>query len=299
MTLSAPSPELFGISVAIFTLGATILGIAVTLGKHWLDGGRPKVYLNAAIWEPNTTLTVNRSGAWEASFADFEPVGEQHIELAQLVVENPGRTAITVYTPSLSVKGTHKRDYKISPRSYALRNFGADNSTSATSLRIEPYDRVTFLFDYWPAIQQALADSKHGSIRLRGCVHTAGRTKPQMSSSRRSWKIRVGDWTSQSTKKEISPYTILWQELFRANVTRESGDEEGDTFPGILLAVTLRKAMNRFTERPSAEEFEEALSNAGIEYGSERFQYLGIFYGRMDEILDRHQGRLSPWRPNK
>ena len=148
MLISAPvAPVLFGVPVAVLAFAVSLLSFAVALGalgwqiaKHRLDGGRPRVYLNAAIWEPGSKIMVNRSGKWELVTGDLGNPGSENIELAQLVVENPGRTAITVYTPGLAVSGTDKPDYTISPRSFEVREFGADSSTGATSVRLDPYD---------------------------------------------------------------------------------------------------------------------------------------------------------------
>ncbi|MEV5175055.1 hypothetical protein AB0L10_29135 [Streptomyces flaveolus] len=303
MLISASaSPAVLGVPVAVLALAVSLLSFVVALGalgwqitKHRLDGGRPKVYLNVAVWEPNSKIMVNRSGKWELNTTDLGESGSENIELAQLVVENPGRTAITVYTPGLAIAGTEKPAYSISPRAFEARGFGADSSTSDTSVRIDPYDRVTFLLDYWSVVPRLLREAKGGgAIRLRGCISVAGRSKPCLSSKRLAWHIPPGAWTARRDIQEISPFTVIWRELFTANVKKHSSEEEGDGFPSYLLGVIVRTAMQRFDERPSAEKFIDALEQADRRYESEHFRYEHLSF-TMDESLDRHRGHLSTW----
>ncbi|MEU2358021.1 hypothetical protein ABZ599_34445 [Streptomyces misionensis] len=303
MLISASaSPAVLGVPVAVLALAVSLLSFAVALGalgwqitKHRLDGGRPKVYLNVAVWEPNSKIMVNRSGKWELNTTDLGESGSENIELAQLVVENPGRTAITVYTPGLAITGTEKPAYSISPRAFEVRGFGADSSTSDTSVRIDPYDRVTFLLDYWSVVPRLLREAKGGgSIRLRGCISVAGRAKPCLSSKRLAWHIPPGAWTARRDIQEISPFTVIWRELFKANTKKPSSEEEVDGFPSYLLGVIVRTAMQKFDERPSVEEFIDALEQADRRYESEHFRYEGLSF-IMDESLDRHKGHLSTW----
>ncbi|MGW4885890.1 hypothetical protein [Streptomyces murinus] len=302
MLISASaSPAVLGAPVAVLAFAVSLLSFVVALGalgwqitKHRLDGGRPRVYLNAAVWEPNSKIMVNRSGIWELITSDLGEPGSENMELAQLVVENPGRTAITVYMPGLAIAGTEKPAYSISPRAFEVRGFGADSSTSDTSVRIDPYDRVTFLLDYWSVVPRLLREANGGAIRVRGCVSVAGRTKPCLSSKRLAWHIPPGSWTARRDIQEISPFTVIWRELFTANVKKYSSEEEAGGFPGYLLGVIIRAAMQKFDERPSVEEFVNALKQADQRYGSESFRY-GYLPFTMDKSLDHHKGHLSTW----
>ncbi|QFZ76373.1 hypothetical protein GFH48_26670 [Streptomyces fagopyri] len=302
MTSASASPTLFETPVAVLALAVSLLSLATALGalgwqiaKHRLDGGRPKVYLNTAVWEPGRRLTVNRSGKWELFDGGFGAPGAENIELAQLVVENPGRTAITVYSPGLAVAGTRSKNYRISPRSFELKDFGADSSTAATSVRINPYDRVTFLFDYWSAMSRLKKEANGQGVRLRGCVSVAGRGKSSLSSKRLAWLIQPEAWMARTGRAEISPFTVIWRELMRANVKKfssGSGDEEGGG--GYLLGIIVSQAMQEFPDRPSVRDFVDALRRADQQHGRENFQYASLILS-MDEALDCYGGKLSAW----
>ncbi|CAM5700473.1 hypothetical protein SALBM135S_04562 [Streptomyces alboniger] len=304
MTSALATPVLLGMPVATLAFVVSLLSFSVALGalgwqiaKHRLDGGRPKVYLNAALWMPNAGILVNRSGKWELSTEGLHGAGRENIELAQLVVENPGRTAITVFTPGLAVEGTGKPDYSISPRGFELRTYGADRSTNETSVRLDPYDRVTFLMDYWSIVPQLLSEANRGGIRLRGCISVAGRNKLCKSRKQLAWNVPAGAWTARTDIEEIQPYTVIWRELFKANVKRHSSDDGEDGFPGFSLGVILRKAMQKFPERPNVGDFIDALRQTQRE---DELSDLGPIMcapllDSMDESLDRHEGHLSAW----
>uniref|UniRef100_UPI001F344624 hypothetical protein n=1 Tax=Streptomyces sp. NRRL F-6674 TaxID=1463877 RepID=UPI001F344624 len=236
----------------------------------------------------------NRSGEWGIDTEGLGKPGDENLELAQLVVENPGRTAITVYTPSLAIMGTDKPDYTICPRFFELKEFGADSSTSETSVRIDPYDRVTFLLDLWSVIPRVLREANGGNVQIRGCVLVAGRAKPCKSPKRRAWKVTPETWTFRKDLTSISPFTVIWRELFKANAKRGSDDSEEDPFPDYRLGVTIRTAMQKFPERPDAHDFVDALRQADRQGEASSFGYAQLIMS-MDESLDRHEKHLSAW----
>ncbi|MFF8292591.1 hypothetical protein ACF068_25620 [Streptomyces sp. NPDC016309] len=301
MMISAPAPPtLFGVSVAVLALAVSLLSFSVALGalgwqmaKHRLDGGRPKVYLNSAIWEPGQKLIVNRSGKWELKNGNLGHIGLENIELAQLVVENPGRTAITIYTPGIAVVGTKNRDYTISPRLFPLEGYGADNASSENSLRLEPYDRVTFLLDYWAIVPRLLREANNGRVTLRGCISVAGRSRLQKSPKRLAWKVTDTAWTARKDARSISPFTVIWRVLFKDNM-RAATDSDGDTYPAYTLGAIVRTAMQKFGDRPEVDAFVAELERADNLYGSVSFQYHSLTFA-MDEALDRYGVHLSAW----
>lgn len=301
MMFASETPALAGMPVAVLALAVSLLSFAVAIGalgwqiaKHRLDGGRPKVYLNAAIWEPSSKIMVNRSGEWGLNTSGLGNPGGENLELAQLVVENPGRTAITVYTPGLAIVGTDKPDYVISPRSFELKGYGADSSTGETSVRIDPYDRVTFLLDLWSVIPRVLREASGGNVQIRGCVLVAGRAKPCQSPKRRAWTVSPDTWTFREDLTSISPFTVIWRELFKANTKRGSEESGEGPFPDYHLGATIRTAMQQFPERPDVGDFVDALRRADRQGESSSFGYAQLIMS-MDEYLDRHERHLSAW----
>ncbi|WP_420035771.1 hypothetical protein ACN2WE_29110 [Streptomyces sp. cg28] len=297
MVATSSTPELFGAPTASLALAVSALSFTVAFTalawqvmKHRLDGGRPKVYLNVAIWEPHRSLHVNRNGKWEIPAT----VGSENLELAQLVVENPGRTAITIYTPAIAIRGTKNRQYTMTPRLFPVKGGGADAATGDMSVRIDPYDRVTFLFDYWSIIPRLLGESSNGTIKLRGCISVAGRNKVQKSSWLHSWKIRAGRWTAQTEVAKISPYTLIWREVFKSNARTFSQADDLDRYPDFSIDTIVRSAMQKFDERPQVEAFIEALEEAAGRSRVENLDFTGVLLN-MDNTLDAHADHLGEW----
>jgi hypothetical protein len=312
------TPELFGFPIATLAFcvaGAGFLLSLVALGwqvaKHVLDGGRVKVYLNAAIWEPDVMIDTNRSGRWKLQAERYRRAGPENFEAAQLVVENPGRTAITVYSPGLAIKGGNelrdshqkpvsppkrKRAHKhtISPRTFEGGDFGADSASTESVVRLEPYSRVTFLFDYWSIVPGLLSTAGARGITLRGFVSVAGRTKrPQKSSWRLRWRIKQGAWTSVRDLDAIAPRTVIWREVYRHGGVDAVAEGNAKLKNGILGFV-VEGAMRNFHERPSREDFQAALVAQAKELG-ETYPVVGFAALVASESLDRLEGHLMPW----
>ncbi|TJZ55882.1 hypothetical protein FCH28_11395 [Streptomyces piniterrae] len=269
---------------------ASITTLSWQIAKHMLDGGRARVYLNAAIWEPGVKLLVNRTGKWETHTRDFEHASPENIEVAQLVVENPGRTPITVYNPALIISGSGRRNHAISPRMFKASLFGHETPATETLVRIDPYDRVTFLLDYWSVLPALLEGARKSKIRLRGGVCVAGRKRPRKSSRYLAWIIPRGSWTANKGVTEISPYTVMWRELYRATVSGREYDEL-NTYQ---LGVVLREAFQEFDSCPAREDFEAALERAEerheIDCGALTVATLVMY-----ESLKRDSNHLSKW----
>lgn len=302
--------ELFGMPVATWALIVSILsfGIAlVALGwqvvKHFLDGGRVRVYLNAAAWEPEHMLATNRSGR-QLLNAESPGKGVTHgraLELAQLVVENPGKIPVTVYSPGLSITGHEKKNYTLVPRLFATeRSFGPDQAVTDTVVRLEPYARVTFLLDYWSVIPDVLKEAPKNRVFLRGHVGVAGRTKrPQRSSRRLQWRVEQGDYTAIAGSPDFTPFAVIWKELYVGLPEREDAQSQRHSHAGPpvtrgMATHILDEAMSRFDSRPKRDEMQNALDEVAKNYG-DRLPMIGVNVFAAYEALDRMDGHLTDW----
>jgi hypothetical protein len=289
--------------VSVLSLLIALSALGWQVAKHFLDGGRVKVYLNTAIWEPGIKLTTNRSGKLILK-ADDDARSVTHgraLELAQLVVENPGRTAVTVYSPGLSISGHGIKHHSLVPRMFSTdASFGPDNAVTDTVVRLEPYARVTFLLDYWSVMPGILKDTQNNRVFVRGFVGVAGRTKrPQLSSRRLRWRIGRGAYTAIQGSPELTPFAVLWRELFVRLPTRI--DDDPDRHPNSGKPITrgtatylLDEAMSRFDDRPELDDLKAVLDEIAQRKG-DRVPMLGInaYWGY--EALVRMEGHLTPW----
>ncbi|MFJ9749797.1 hypothetical protein [Streptomyces chartreusis] len=295
------APELFGIPVAVLALAVAGAGFVVSfialgwqISKHMLDGGRVRVYLNAATWEPDARLTTNNTGKWKMQAGEFGGAAKENIELAQLVVENPGRTAITIHRPGLAISTRGKKEYFVTPRMFKLENYGSDTATAETVVRIDPYDRVTFLLDYWSVIHSPLAESQSTHISVRGSVLVAGRKRPRKSSKRLAWKIPKGAWTAYLDANSISPFTVMWREICRSRLGGKNPNGSETSLPINVLGGVLFEAMRKFDELPSREDLRSAIREVAKEWKVSHLP-LEIALFRMYESLDLNRKNLGPW----
>lgn len=288
--------------VSGFSFVVAIAALAWQIMKHFLEGGRVRVYLNTAVWEPGHNIATNRSGkfALRGGSEKHSVTRGQALELAQLVVENPGRTAVTIYSPGLHFSGHGRKNNTVVPRMFALGDsLGPDGATTETVVRLEPYERATFLLDYWAGIPRLIKNSPTGRIVVRGHVSVAGRTKrPQRSSFRKRWKISAGTYTAIEGSPDFTPLAVLWRELFvRLPENAKEDHNASDTKRPLtreLANFVLDQAMSKFDEQPSLEDLKNALEDSVQTQGFSLVGYgLAVWEGY--EALKRMEGHLTPW----
>lgn len=271
--------------------------------KHFLDGGRVKVYLNTAIWNPEFMIATRQSGHFSIPNDDkARQITHGHaLELAQLVVENPGRSALTIHSPGLVVQGHEKRKYTIVPRRFSTGdNFGHDKAIDEAEVRLEPYDRVTFLLDCWSLVPGLLDGSRAGSITLRGAVRVAGKShKVQKSRWRRRWVIRKGTYTAIEGSPKFTPFSVLWRELYLRLPDRDEVQSDSTYFSERSVTrgqvhFLLGRAMAQFTSKPKREELGKVLDELAANQG-DRLPMLGTSLFDAYDALERMEDHLTPW----
>jgi hypothetical protein len=126
----------------------------VTWKIHQDSGGRVKVRMNAAAYRPGDGSLVHDSSGRMHVPETTEP----QIELAQILVENPGRTGVTVTGVHLRVENTSEPERARTPQGFRISGLGAESVDPETYFRLEPYDRRTLYFDYWSVVDDFFGD---------------------------------------------------------------------------------------------------------------------------------------------
>ncbi|MFD3777974.1 hypothetical protein [Streptomyces sp. NPDC058612] len=292
--------ELFGIPVAVLALIIAAISLAVALStliwqivKHLLDGGRVRVRLNVGILQPRAQLSVNQNGRFVMQDPGRTGLLRRNIEVAQLVVENPGRSAVTIHGPTLDIRGVSKKPYSVSPRRFPWDGDGHDDAEMKSSVRLDPYSRAVFLLDFWSVIPDLHGQAAGDAIYLRGMVHVGGRRRPRKSSRRRSWKIPVGAWTVSSASDKIDPYTVMWREVYRSyGLASQSDGWEGPDFES--LEAVIYETARHLGGRPSRDQLSDALERAAQHLHVD-FDALPMMAFQIDNALDLHGEHLGAW----
>lgn len=298
--ISHMTPAVFGLPIAELALliaGASFLVSVIALvwqvAKHLLDGGRVRVQLNPAIWEPGVKLVTNRDGRFpmpDLLKVFGTSVMPEYFEVAQLVVENPGRIAVTVSAPSLRVGGTGQKRYSVTPRMFAVPGMGEDTAVKDTVYRIEPYDRVTFIFDIWPSLTR-LRNNVARTITLRGAIQVPGRRNLRLSSWGTAWRVPPECWTLREGLSEISPRTVMWRAGYR---TIHGLSDGPNRLPVEDLRYVLFAAMRMSESEPTPQELADALDTVigqfrdGMQYKSHKYMARSMI-----GALDAERGHLG------
>ncbi|PPF44142.1 hypothetical protein C5B85_10880 [Pseudoclavibacter sp. AY1F1] len=305
-----PPPELLGQPLAAWALAVSLCSFAIAsialvwqIVKHFLDGGRVRVYLNTAVWQPEFMVATNRSGRFEFK-NDQAARAVTHgrgLELAQLVIENPGKVPVTIYSPGFLITGHGKKEHTVSPRSYVTGDgYGPDAAIGDSVVRLEPYGRVTFLLDYLSILPLAFEDDGTERVWLRGHVGVAGRTRrPQKSSRRRRWRIERDTYTSIVGSPDFTPFSVMWRAMYPQ--LPEKVEDEVDRHPmhgkpitrGMLRYI-LDEAMARFEVRPERAQLETALEEIA-KSRDDKLPMLPLMLYEAYDALDRMDGHLTGW----
>lgn len=210
MTLT-PTDWFAGIALIVSAITAFI-----TWRVHLDSGGRVKVKMNAAAYVPFSgagKLVRNDSGAFL-----LQESPEPSVELAQVIIENPGRTGVTVTGVALRIEGLNRSNYSVTPRSFLLEGFGGEDAQPETYFRIEPYDRRTVFFDYWSVVDAEFdRDPSLRELAIHAEVAVAGHDDPFDSKNHGYWRIQRHFVSAVAGHTIRRPRNIILTEFLRAN----------------------------------------------------------------------------------
>jgi hypothetical protein len=193
---SAPWLSGSDLFAGVAAIGAWI-AVIVSWRIHQDQAGRIKVKMNIAAFSPATgVLAVAENGKY--LYRPQKPA-DPVVELAQVVLENPGRTPVTVLSVELRLEGVEDGRYAETPRAFTLgwkKSKAPIGSVTPgisgdTRLRIDAYDHTTFLFDYLSVVDRAFREnSTLGEFNLVAEVTVAGHAHPYTSKKHGYWRIK-------------------------------------------------------------------------------------------------------------
>lgn len=189
--------------MALVALLLTIVNIVVTVVNFKKSAGHVVVQMNAALLNPGRSFAADDKGKWGLDPVDWDSKG---VELARVVIENPGRTAATITKLNIRVEGLRDADCAVGVAPLELQPLGkAPGSTTAVTelpYRLEPYDQVIYLLDFWAVANYAfMKEPEVRQINIWASVKVAGQPQPYGSQKCGYWTIKR-EWVSF-----IAPYT--------------------------------------------------------------------------------------------
>ncbi|MEV7606134.1 hypothetical protein AB0N65_11905 [Paenarthrobacter sp. NPDC089322] len=156
---------------------------------HDESGGRVTVRMNAAAYQPRRAdggLHTQGSGEFY-----LEEIEAACVELCQIVVENPGRTGVTVTDVRLRFEGLPHRYAATTPCLTLDSTFHGQSSIPDRCFRLEPYDRKTLLMDYWSVVDSLFTKNPSlAEVSIHAEVEVAGHGNVFHSKAHGNWTIQ-------------------------------------------------------------------------------------------------------------
>lgn len=289
--------------IAWISLLLALISLGWQLVKHRLDAGRVKVYLNVAVYEPDSSFMVNNSGSFIIAHGTYaeDVIHGRALEFAQLVVENPGKVPVTVHTPSIHFSGRRKGGGSFTPRMISMESdYGAEQPVTDKIVRLEPYARVTFLFDHWSVTKGQVKTSPNRAIYVRGQVNVAGRAgKPARSPFSKRWKIAKGTHTAIVGNPAVTPYSVVWKAFYVRSLSSRVETDLPQNLPSFAVEAVINKSMSQFSSRPPVEALAASINeNAKTFLSYSERHCLNFTKSRVRDIyavLDSMEGHLTGW----
>lgn len=165
--------------------------IVATIGwrNYRESGGRVSVKMFPAYYRPFAGIASLHVGQTKNMSLATRPGGAV-IEMAEVVIQNAGRTGVTVTGVSLKVAhGAAILGYA-PPRTFTLNGFPGHETDGETYFRIDPYDQRTFLIDYWAVVDAAFKKNPElRDVHIFVEVTVAGHDRPCDSKKMGYWRI--------------------------------------------------------------------------------------------------------------
>lgn len=205
---------------AWIALGLSVLGIVISVVLRYLDGPRMRIRLRAVLLDvgmgPTTTYD---KGAWPIPAADRQrsralPASGDVVELAEIVVENEGRHAMTVYDVGFAWKGVRRKWWRrrirhsIVPTPILPQQADEQKYSNGDRFRVEPADMLNLLVDYWGIVRRS-RPNRRGVLKLRAYARVAGRRRPKRSSVRLQWVIPDTAHTAIGGARKVPLRTVI------------------------------------------------------------------------------------------
>jgi hypothetical protein len=276
------------------------LSLTASLGALWwqvrmffLSGGRVTVAMNLAELIPYAGVArmTTREDGKRCLTARASGPGGPGIELAQVVVQNPGRLAVTISKVELELVGGTEKDYSVTPRVFAVPGIDAASS-DRTHLRLEPYGLATFLFDFWSVIERERKRGATGPIVIRARVRVAGKRRFYKSSRSTVWTFSPSDITSRDTPDRIAVSDVIMRELMRRAWRNDPDAKHAGRYPmDAAFAVRVGRQVKEEATRDEIQSMLEADRPWFVD--PEDAGPMGMLSYEIHEYLERRRDRVD------
>ncbi len=213
--------------VAMAALILSVFALSAQLLSRYLDGGRVRVTLRPLLYDPFGGIVHSvDSGEWPYRTKRARELNESAnrgtaVDLAEIVLENVGRLAITVTSIQVAKRSDARRRFRrqwhhfgLPP--YELTDFEPNRFVSSVdSFRLEPYSRISILVDPWLLLAPGRR-TKEGFTILRATAQVPGRRR-SYSSPRRAWRVLDSVVTSIEAASTKPLQAVITKAIFSSD----------------------------------------------------------------------------------
>lgn len=268
-----------GISLSDAFAGLAVL-IAVTAAWitwriHKESGGRVSIKMLPAYYRPFAGV-----GSLNIGLTNNLSVGNPRgavIEMAEVTIQNAGRTGVTVTGLTLQVAQGKVRLGQAIPRTFILKGISGHETDGKTYFRIEPYDQRTFLVDYWAVVDGAFKQNPEiRDLHIFAEVTVAGHDRAQTSKKMGYWRIFRNQISSISPGTTRRPRDAFLMAMLRSNTPDLSLMDNLDSIAikveeRIQYPVTMNDTLTTIDELLKGVEGELVRADWKDKLGEERF----------------------------
>lgn len=170
----------------IISIVALVVSVGVALWTYFQTGPRVRVRLiHAVIDDGSIAENPRRSYPTKIPIEIQRGTSRFDVEVARIVVENAGRTPVTVNEIAFDFGRTHP--WSLRRHIIGMAPIDFRNHHTETRVRLQPFDDAAFLQDVWLAIREAR--KRHDRLTVRATVHVAGRRLQKRSARSKRWIV--------------------------------------------------------------------------------------------------------------
>lgn len=250
------SISVIALIVSTASASLALCGLMWQIALYRLSGPRIFVRLRPAKIDSNNALLEGADEGWKIiPEIKYFKKPRWSVDLAEVIVTNTGRTAVSVSDISLEIKGgtTRRigRQHTISGHPVKVHDGIKKNSA-----RLETGESIRIFFDLWAMIGDP--DIRKKTLKIRAIATPAGK-KAKLSSKRNRWTIRP-DQRALDPRDDVTPDVRAYQALWR-------GLHQRDQLERLNTAWTELQIMKRkYPEKWDFKSIGEKLHSLNIEW---------------------------------
>lgn len=280
--------------IAAIALLASIASAIITWKVHSNSAGRVNIRMQAAAYFPFAgTGAVANAESGEMHLSQFSSLSGRtvakgpRVEFVRIVLENPGRTGVTVTKVGLQVSGVGRSVWNVTPRDFSSEDKHFGNFVAKLPVRIEAYDQKIMYLDFWSVVDSAFRENpRELHLTVRATASVAGHAHEFTSRRSGNWRIPKG-FVSFGPNRYVRPISSMF---LLSTVRHERGCLDVTNYLDQVSAVLDKEIQQGDSLKTIEQKIEDALIDPTSNlYPDEVVDSAGIIAWDIKEYLNYAQ----------